>query len=279
MASLPGDRLTGAYRADQVRNAAMLAAKLRRRYQGVDLSNPMAGRNFIEVATQDVVTHHQRASAEADQYLRALHTLEGPRSGSGRLIVVDRAEVNLEQIRRSLAATGLGLARQRMERVQGDPTTPGGQRAVKVAVSQNTKAVMGAGIRLAQDGARDTVKDFVKKNGSVKGYVRVTAGDDKVCYFCAMLASRIDWKAGSFEDIDEEFVGPGTAKVHDSCRCHLRPIYSRELPEETLEYRRWWAEFSGEAIDGDDRGMLKNFRSQWERKQREGITLPDVEVA
>jgi hypothetical protein len=264
MASLPGDRLTATYRADQVRNAAMLAAKLRRRYSGVDLSNPSAGRNFLEVATQDVVTHHQRASAGADTYLRALDSLEGPRG----LIVVDRAEVNLEQIRRSLAAVGLGMARQRLNKVQGDPESPGGERAVKVAKGKNTAAVMGAGIRLAQNGARDTVEEFVKTNAKVKGYVRVTAQDDRVCYFCAMLASRIDWKAGSFSDIDEDFVGPGTAKVHDSCRCHLRPIYSRELPEETLQYRAWWAEFSGEAIDGDNRGMLKNFRSQWERYQR-----------
>jgi hypothetical protein len=258
--ALPGDRLTSAYRADQVRNAAKLSAKLRRRYQGVDLTNPMSGRNFIEVATQDVVTHHQRASAEADTYLRALHSLEGPRG----LVVVDRAEVNLEQIRRSLAAVGLGMARQRLSKVQGEVETPAGrqamERAVKVAKGVNTAAVMGAGIRLAQDGARDTVREFVKQNGTVKGYVRVTAGDDKVCYFCAMLASRIDWKEGSFDDINDEFVGPGTAKVHDSCRCHLRPIYSRELPDETIEYRRWWAEFSGAAIDGDDRGALKNFR-------------------
>jgi hypothetical protein len=279
MANLPGDRLTAAYRADQVRNAAMLAARLRKRYQGVDLSNSMSARNFIEIATQDIVTHHQRASAGADDYLRALHSLEGPRG----LVVVDRAEVNLEQIRRSLAAVGLGMARQRLDKVQGEADTPAGrqtlERTIKVAKGKNTAAVMGAGIRLAQDGARDTVREFVKSNKTVKGYVRVTAGDDKVCFFCAMLASRIDWKEGSFDDINDEFVGPGTAKVHDSCRCHLRPIYSRELPDETIEYRRWWAELSGEAIDGDDRGMLKNFRSQWERKQREGITLPDVEVA
>jgi len=272
MASLPGDRLTAAHRADQVRNAAMLAAKLRRRYSGVDLSSPASGRNFIDVATQDIVTAHHDAAERADLYVRSLHTLEGPRSD--RLVVVERATVNLEQIRRSLAATGIGIARQRLDQVREDPNTRSGKAAIRKAESSNTVGVMGAGIRLAQDGARDTVREFAKSNKSVKGWVRVTAGDDKVCYFCAMLASRVDWKEGSFEDIDEEFVGPGTAKVHDSCRCHVRPIYSRELPEETLAYRRWWAEFSGAAIDGEDRGMLKNFRSQWERKQR-GIQLDD----
>jgi len=54
MATLPGDNLTQAYRRDQVRNAALLAAKLRRRYAGVDLAAPATGRNFLDTDWESV---------------------------------------------------------------------------------------------------------------------------------------------------------------------------------------------------------------------------------
>lgn len=266
MAALPGDRLTAAYRADQVRNAALLAAKLRRRYTGVDLQNVESQRAFLDLAVRDVVQHHGRAQDQAVVYLRSLQSLEA----TGGLVVVDKGPPpNLEQIRRSLAVMGPAAGRQRDREVQSDPESARGIADRRIAARKTAAGVMGAGIRHAQNGARDTVRQYVESDERAKGWVRVTAQDEKVCFFCAMLASRIDWKAGSFDAADAMFEGPGNAKVHDSCRCHLRPVYSRELPEETLRYREWWSEFSGAAIDGTDRGMLKNFRSQWERQQRD----------
>jgi hypothetical protein len=265
MAALPGDRLTAAYRAAQVRNAALLAAKLRRRYAAVDLSVTESQRAFLELATGDVVFHHARATDQSVIYLRSLQSLEA----AGPLVPVDAGPPpNLEQIRRSLAVMGPVAGRQRVAEVQSDPESARGIAERNIAQRKTAAGVMGAGIRHAQNGARDTVRQYVEKDRRARGWVRVTAQDDRVCAFCAMLASRIDWKEGNFDASDAEFVGPGTAKVHDSCRCHLRPIYSRELPEETLFYREQWSALSAEAIDGSNRGLARNFRSQWEKRQR-----------
>ena len=276
MAVLPGDRLTAAYRAAQVRNAALLAAKLRRRYSGVDLASPQSQRNFLDLAVQDVVMHHGRAQDQAVVYLDALQPLEAGRD----LVVVERGPApNLEQIRTSLAVMGPVKGRQREARIQSDPTSARGAFDRRVAARKTTADVMGAGIRHAQNGARDTVTQYVGRDARAKGYVRVTANDENVCFFCAMLAIRVYWKAGSFDDSDDQFEGIGTAKVHDACRCHMRPIYSMVLPNETIAYRDAWAALSTEAIDGENRGALKNFRSQWEKRQRERVAGQPSRVA
>ena len=277
MAELPGDRLTDAYRRAQLRNAAALAATIRRRHAGVDPNNLASAANFVDMSTQDVLRSNRSAATQASVYLRAISLLE--QTESGRTPSVDIAPPPpVEAIRTSLAVTGLVGLRERLARVQSaeDTTRGGDDRAT--ARSKSTAAVMGAAIRHAQDGARDTVVNFVEK-GRARAFVRVTAGDDRVCYFCAVLASRLNYSRDSFEISDGLFDGPGTAKVHDSCRCHLRPIYGVGIPDETQFYRDMWFQLSGEAIDGSNRGALKNFRSQWEKRIRDGVQRTDVEVA
>lgn len=275
MAILPGDNLTAAYRRQQVANAARLAVLVRRRYAGVQSGNVATERNFLELASRDVVDSNRTAATQAAVYLRALNLLESPNDTRD----VDLAPAPpIEAIRTSLAVTGLVGLRQRLAGVQSTDDNPRGTADREDARTKSAAAVMGAAIRHAQDGARDTVVDFVER-GRAKAFVRVTAMDDRVCYFCALLAGRLNYSSDSFEESDTNFVGPGTAKVHDSCRCHLRPVYSVGVPEETEFYRQMWRELSGEAIDGKNRGALKNFRSQWERRLREGAPADDVEVA
>jgi hypothetical protein len=184
----------------------------------------------------------------------------------------------VDAIRTSLAVTGLVGLRQRLATVQSDETTSRGGMDRAQARSKSTAAVMGAAIRHGQNGARDTVVDFVEA-GRARAWVRVTAQDDKVCFFCAVLASRLNFSRDSFELSDGGFDGPGTAKVHDNCRCHLRPVFGVGVPDETEFYRQMWRDYSGEAIDGSNRGALKNFRSQWERMIREGFPQRATEVA
>lgn len=266
MPALPGDRLTGAYRAAQVRNAAMLALRLQQRWRGVSLDNIESQRAFLDVAVGDVVRHHGIAVTQANSYLGALQSLE---AGKGGIVLVDNPPTpNLEQIRRSLAVTGPGAWLAREARAQSDPESARGQADRAVAKSKSAAGMMGAGIRHAQNGARDTVQEYVKKDRRARGWVRVTAQDEKVCYFCAMLASRVNWERDSFEDSNAGFTGDiGTAKVHDSCRCHLRPVYGA-LPEETLMYREAWASMSG-----GPKSAVKNFRSNWEARRRDAARV------
>ncbi|SIL90379.1 MULTISPECIES: hypothetical protein [Mycobacteroides] len=74
------------------------------------------------------------------------------------------------------------------------------------------------------------------------GYARVT--DNDPCYFCAVLASQgavyysedsfdrsnslireVKWTSNSDKGTRRAFLGDGPAKVHDNCRCTLRPVY------------------------------------------------------
>jgi hypothetical protein len=264
MAVLPGDRLTAAYRRQQVQNAALLAARLRRQFGGVLLDSPASQRNFLDLATPEVIAANRRSADQAVAYLRALRMLEGDSLSTSAIEVAPPPA--LEQVRRSLAFTGVVEYGRRDAAVQSDPDSARGMADRSIARRQSATGVMGSGIRHAQNGARDTVVQFVERETKARGWVRVTAMDDKVCYFCAMLASRVDWKEDSFEDSDAGFTGDiGTAKVHDSCRCHLRPVYTRELPDETLYYRRAWS-----ALSGGDKSAVNNFRSGWDRAIREG---------
>lgn len=275
MAELPGDRLTDAYRRAQIRNAAALASTVRRRFAGVDINNPASAANFVDLSTSDVLRSNRTAAQQASVYLRAISLLEG----NDRVPRVDPAPPPpVEAIRTSLAVTGLVGLRQRLAQVQSpDETTRNGMDKA-AARSKSTAAVMGAAIRHGQDGARDTVVDFVEK-GRARAFVRVTAQDEKVCYFCAMLAGRLNYSRTSFEISDDQFQGPGTAKVHDSCRCHLRPVFTVGVPAETEFYREMWRQLSGQAIDGKNRGAAKNFRSQWEKRLRDGAGFGDIAVA
>ncbi|KPG13736.1 VG15 protein [Mycobacteroides immunogenum] len=95
------------------------------------------------------------------------------------------------------------------------------------------KASSGAAQTRALDGGREMVQAQVLRLGPERksrrkavGYARFT--DSNPCYFCAMLASRGAFylSKDSFKASNKRFEGDGTAKVHDHCKCSLRPVFS-----------------------------------------------------
>jgi len=258
MAHLPGDRLSEQYRRAQVANAAALARKIRRQFGGVLLDNPASQRNFLDVAVPEVIRHNRTAAEQASDYIRALRALEG---GAFRGAVILAPPPSEEQVRTSLAVTGPSAYRRKVAKVQIPEDTARGQIERARKRDEATTGVMHSAIRHAQNGARDTVLEYVQNGKEARGYYRLTAGDDKVCYFCAMLASRINYNDDSFDESDALFEGIGTAKVHDGCRCHLRPIYSKAIPDSVIEYGRAWSALSG----GED-DPVTNFRRGWETR-------------
>lgn len=110
------------------------------------------------------------------------------------------------------------------------------------------KRVAAASVRHVQNGGRDATRDFVKVDRRALGFVRVTRPD--CCFFCAMLASRGPvFAADSFVESDKDFADDplgrwaSDVKVHDSCGCQLRPIYTRsdsELPDLGREADDLW---------------------------------------
>lgn len=112
----------------------------------------------------------------------------------------------------------------------------------------------GAGVKQAGNGGRGQVIDFAqrtaalqntrsasqKQSGTTVGYARVTDGNP--CSFCALLASqgaiylsedafstsnnKIRDAKGTARQERRAFVGDGIAKVHDHCKCTMRPVFS-----------------------------------------------------
>jgi hypothetical protein len=192
-----------------------------------------------------------------------------------------------EQVRTSLFVTGPFAARQRLERVPqttlvnryGEPTgveglrslldrqvdtlRAGQQKAIDDAMTLSGQTAAAAVVRHVGNGARDQIKTTVQRDARAKGYVRVTDGEP--CYFCAALASRgADYKEDSFKESDARFEGPGTAKVHDSCGCHLRPVYSRspdEIPELNRALQQRWN-------DENESSTMLEWRQRYENRYR-----------
>lgn len=259
MPALPGDHLTELQRNAQGRIAAQVALQIARNFRSVSTTDIAGQRNFIEASIPLVIQANRLSAASARDYATQMSVLEG----GGRDRVDLAPPPSIEQVRTSLRVTGPLALSQRTGRIQSPLDQPAGRRLVAVAKSQSTAGVAGAAVRQAMSGGRDTIEGYADqpKGQRVRGYVRITRNDDKVCYFCAMLASRANWLSDSFEEANAQFIGPGTAKVHDSCRCILRPVYGSVLPEQTWMYRRAWAEFSG-----GDKGAIQNFRSGWEKR-------------
>jgi hypothetical protein len=96
----------------------------------------------------------------------------------------------------------------------------------------------GAAIRESLNGGRGVTDRVVQLDKKIVGFARVTDGNP--CALCALLASRgAVYGRGSFISSNKRFkphpdaptdVPDGwtdVAKVHDNCRCTLRPVFSR----------------------------------------------------
>lgn len=166
--------------------------------------------------------------------------------------VLDRIE--------SLAGGGGQQRVERQEFPRQDVAT-----SLTIEANYNTKAAMpgpeeelmraalvrssGAAVRQALNGGRGVTDRVMDLDRKVKGFARVT--DANPCAFCALLASRgAVFGKGSFVRSDaarEADRGKGStwalnpeaardvpdgwtnvAKVHNNCRCQLRPVYSNE---------------------------------------------------
>lgn len=271
------DRLDAAYRRQQVATqaaAALAVARLWRsiRPESLDEDGPV----WLERSVPIVLRGFDRSADVAQAYYGTLRHLQAP---DAKPFVMPRIErPPIAQIKTSLWVTGVVGAQQRLNRL-AEPSAPptsnvvdlssffarqqgvmraGYDDSVAEAMSTSGAAAAGATLRHVGNGGRAQVKEAVKVDVRAVGYVRVTSGSP--CYFCAMLASRTNYKGDSFELSDPRFEGPGTAKVHDNCACTLRAVYSKnpaEVPELNQVFSKMWTERG----DGDP---LLAFRQLYE---------------
>lgn len=147
----------------------------------------------------------------------------------------------VEDAAKSLAIQGNGMIKRAM---------PGPEQELMYDGLKNSS---GAAVRHAMNGGRNATDNIVNLDRKILGFARVT--DSNPCYFCALLASRgTVFGKGSFVASDAKFVANPNgakdlpdgyvdiAKVHDHCRCQLRPVYakSQEMDADALFYRAQW---------------------------------------
>jgi|SRR5690606_6492157 len=134
---------------------------------------------------------------------------------------------------------------------------------VRSAMKRARVQVGGVVTRQVMNGARNSTIATTKRDRRALGALYITRGDTKVCYWCAMLASRGPvFGSNSFVDSDRQFVGTGTAKSHDHCRCILVQVYSDDTPllDESHRLEAMWRDVNWREGWRDDptRGRVKN---------------------
>lgn len=276
-------RLTEARRIQQSRRAAVIAALVASYYRrNVKVDDQRSIDRWLEMMLPRILEEHGKQAVAAAKYGNTLRTLE---LGGGRSsYVFEPVEaLSLEQLERSLRFVGPDRERKGLEILEdrapyGTPEREGESRDVKISRANTRKAleeevreaatrsVAGAVARHAQNGARQTTYDNVKADPVCLGYLRVTKSDP--CYFCAALASRgIIYGEDSFDLSDPRFTGKGTAKVHDSCACALKPVYtdSDEYTVDAANFEALWDRLS-------DGGSMYEFRRNYEGRS-DGLRL------
>jgi hypothetical protein len=138
----------------------------------------------------------------------------------------------------------------------------------------------GAGVRQALKGARNVTNNVIQYDPKALGFARFTDGNP--CHFCALLASRgAVYGKHSFAASDAGFTSPKEApdvpsdfvrvsKVHNHCRCTLRPVYSKShaFDAEAKFYRKQWNDMMAEGGN-----VEKRWREQYQVYER---TEPDI---
>lgn len=277
--------LDAAYRQQQVANQAATALAVVRlwasvRHDFLTIDAPI----WLDRAAPIVLRGFERSARIGESYYSTLRHLRAP---DAKPFVMSRIEPPpLAQIRTSLWVTGVVGAQERMNKLTRLPSVPdrspsvtidlssfltrqqnvmraGTEAAIREAMNTSGAAAGAAAVRHAGNGGRTQVKEAAKADVRAKGYVRITSG--KPCYFCAALASRGGvYESESFDMSDPRFEGPGTAKVHDSCVCTLRALFS-ENPAEVPELNQHFTKMWGQRGDGDP--MLA-FRQLYENRER-----------
>lgn len=254
--------LTQAYRNEQVRRATLVAALVAAYYRSrLDIEDPGAVERWLQLMVPQILKTSDQTALLATQYATALRRLEVPNAIPHTF--EKAAGANAEQVGRSLRVVGPESYLNKMRDIRGRDLDPTMRAALEQKALKDTLTkVTGAAVRHAQSGGRNTLERGAQQDRIAQGYVRVTRDDP--CYFCAMLASRgLTFSEDSFDGSDPRFVGPGDAKVHDSCRCTLKPVYDRDsdpFMDRAREFEDQWLEWG---IGSGPQAVL-NFRRGYE---------------
>lgn len=253
-------RLTAAFQTAQSRRAATMAALVVAYYRTrVDVEDPSSIEAWLRIMVPRILREHNLSATQAALFANTLRRLEVP--DAPRFSFTPSVGAVEEQVRRSLLVVGPEAYKRRAAVIRRDPEiSPVTKQALIRDLDKATETKIGGAVaRHTQNGARQTISDGVKEDRVALGFVRVTR--DEPCYFCAMLASRgLVFAEDSFDMSDPRFTGRGTAKVHDHCQCHLKPVYDRDGDDYLKRadyFEGLWREFS----TGSTAEAIRTFRN------------------
>lgn len=238
MATVEGERLTEAFRQQQLALRASTLLDLGRLWALFDVSTPGSYDAFVEAAHGLIRLRHGDSAQLAGAYLRVFRATEGI---GGRVPAFARAEAPLlEQVAVVLRATGLA----------GTVRALRAGKTMRQALASGLVQASGATSRLVMAGGQDRVRAFVEADPLAKGWVRVTSGSP--CAFCAMLASR-----------GPTYRSERTARfqAHDHCSCAAAPFYGGQQPLLNLRFRELWRQ---EGAPHSGAAALRAFRRAYD---------------
>lgn len=249
----PLDILTQAHAAQQGREGLQAALQARRAFTGIDFDSKIQVARTVDAVVPTLLQRRAASVASSRSYYARARAVS---QGRTTLMpsVPDDATAE-ERLRSSLWI----LARGRREREDR------GKTQGEIARSA---------VRHTLDGGRSYISTTVLRDETALGFTRHTAGDARVCAFCAMLASREDYKATSFARSDPRFEMGGNplanAKVHDGCRCTLRPVFIGDpVPPQTRIALDLWKSLS----EGDGKDAWRSFRRNYNRAVAAGTPI------
>lgn len=257
-------RLTESRRLLQARRAAAMAALVGLYYRRrVQLDDPASIERWLELMIPKIIDESDKQAVAAARYGNTLRSLE---LGGGRSSYVFEPvkPIDFAQVERSLRIVGPAREARKVLAIEERDLEPTMKRAlIEATHEESARAVGGSVARYTQFGARQTLFDNAQADPVCLGYLRVTKSDP--CFFCAALASRgIIYGEDSFDESDPRFTGKGTAKVHDSCACHIKPVYtdSDEFTVDAANFEALWYQWSGPTEESSD--PMYNFRRNYE---------------
>jgi hypothetical protein len=245
-ATSTGTALTTAHATEQNRLGALVAyATARLWLKTVDPLNLAASSaKLIELLVPLIENRRTKSARLARTYYEAYRRAE-VKGGDG-FALPPLTELNVEALRTSLRVTGEIAALKRIAALPPDPSTGRvNETLMKQAILDSAVTISGSAMRHTLNGARDEIQSALAEDAVALGYVRTTAGDP--CFFCAMLASRGPvYGDDSFDESDPRFIGEGSHKVHDHCRCGVEPVYDRKAawPGRAKEFSGMWVDLS-----------------------------------
>lgn len=239
------ERLTLAYKAEQNRQAAKIAALIALYYQRlVNVEDPRSVERWLEIMIPRLIRSSDDGASSAAVFFDALRRIEAP--GAPAFSATPSRGVIDEGVRKSLLAVGpFDYMNKATEIRRLDVPDTQKQILLDAAKRVTAQKVASSTLRHAQAGGRQTIDDNSTLDRVALGWIRVTR--TKPCAFCAMLASRglqyRPFKEDSFDLSDLRFTGDGNAKVHDNCGCSLKPVYTTNDPlvKRTGQFADMWS--------------------------------------